>query len=108
MLLLLHIPHLPTHEDVWERSSTMFVKTPSLDDIGKRAASGERPSCYPQEAMTCRPDGIREARSTRSVLDRDSSTPASHGFSGKTIQMAGLFLNTCATVVGVFDYVHST
>jgi stearoyl-CoA desaturase (delta-9 desaturase) len=33
MLLLLHIPHLPTREEVWERASMMFVKTRSLDDI---------------------------------------------------------------------------
>jgi stearoyl-CoA desaturase (delta-9 desaturase) len=33
----LHIPHLPTREDVRERASKMFVKTRSLDDIVERA-----------------------------------------------------------------------
>jgi stearoyl-CoA desaturase (Delta-9 desaturase) len=33
----LHLPHLPTKDEVWARASTMFVKTRSLDEIAERA-----------------------------------------------------------------------
>ncbi len=33
----MHLPHLPTREDVRRRAAGMFVRTPSLDDIVERA-----------------------------------------------------------------------
>ncbi|MCP8940628.1 fatty acid desaturase [Alsobacter sp. SYSU M60028] len=33
----IHLPHLPTREDLRERAHAMFVRTPSLDDIVERA-----------------------------------------------------------------------
>ncbi|HEY8384457.1 MAG TPA: acyl-CoA desaturase [Microvirga sp.] len=32
-----HLPHLPTRDEIWARASTMFVKTRSLDEIVERA-----------------------------------------------------------------------
>ena len=37
LLSAMHLPHLPTREDMRDRASTMFVKTRSLDDIAERA-----------------------------------------------------------------------
>jgi stearoyl-CoA desaturase (Delta-9 desaturase) len=37
VLAHVHLPHLPTREEVLARASTMFVKTRSLDDIVERA-----------------------------------------------------------------------
>src|SRR4051812_7092467 len=37
VLALVHLPHLPTREEIWARASTMFAKTRSLDDIVERA-----------------------------------------------------------------------
>jgi stearoyl-CoA desaturase (delta-9 desaturase) len=37
LLAGLHLPHLPTRDEVFERASTMFVKTRSLGDIVERA-----------------------------------------------------------------------
>jgi stearoyl-CoA desaturase (Delta-9 desaturase) len=37
VLAHVHLPHLPTREEIWTRASTMFVKTHSLDDIVERA-----------------------------------------------------------------------
>ncbi|MBA1154635.1 acyl-CoA desaturase [Microvirga mediterraneensis] len=37
VLAQVHLPHLPTRDEVWARGSTMFVKTQSLDDIVERA-----------------------------------------------------------------------
>lgn len=33
----LQVPHLPTRDEVWARTSSMFVRTRSLDDIAERA-----------------------------------------------------------------------
>ena len=37
VLAHVHLPHLPTRDEIWARASTMFVKTRSLDDIVERA-----------------------------------------------------------------------
>jgi stearoyl-CoA desaturase (delta-9 desaturase) len=37
VLAHVHLPHLPTREEISERASSMFVKTRSLDDIVERA-----------------------------------------------------------------------
>ena len=37
VLAHVHLPHLPTREEIWARASSMFVKTRSLDDIVERA-----------------------------------------------------------------------
>jgi stearoyl-CoA desaturase (delta-9 desaturase) len=37
VLASVHLPHLPTRDDIWARASTMFVKTRSLDEIVERA-----------------------------------------------------------------------
>ncbi|MGO4573340.1 acyl-CoA desaturase [Microvirga sp. 2TAF3] len=37
VLAHVHLPHVPTRDEIWARASTMFVKTRSLDDIVERA-----------------------------------------------------------------------
>jgi stearoyl-CoA desaturase (delta-9 desaturase) len=37
VLAHVHLPHVPTREEIWARASTMFVRTRSLDDIVERA-----------------------------------------------------------------------
>ena len=37
VLTHVHLPHVPTRDEIWARASTMFVKTRSLEDIVERA-----------------------------------------------------------------------
>jgi stearoyl-CoA desaturase (Delta-9 desaturase) len=37
VLASVHLPHLPTRDEIWARATTMFVKTRSLDEIVERA-----------------------------------------------------------------------
>jgi stearoyl-CoA desaturase (Delta-9 desaturase) len=37
VLVHVHLPHVPTRDEIWARASTMFVKTRSLEDIVERA-----------------------------------------------------------------------
>ncbi|EIM25351.1 acyl-CoA desaturase [Microvirga lotononidis] len=37
VLAHVHLPHVPTRDEIWDRASTMFVKTRSLDEIVERA-----------------------------------------------------------------------
>ena len=49
VLRFVHLPHLPTRDEIWARATSMFVKTRSLDEIVERAhrmileAVGTRP-----------------------------------------------------------------
>ena len=37
VLANLHLPHLPTHNEVLSRATAMFARTPSIDDIVDQA-----------------------------------------------------------------------
>ena len=37
VLAVIHLPHVPTRDELRERASAMFARTPSLDDIVERA-----------------------------------------------------------------------